>query len=79
MDAIRIGIEQDWDNRGLLAMDDASPVPSDTRISIDIASPEAEEKVIALVARALAKDPWFLALRDAQPVSSAISINGRAA
>lgn len=79
LDAVRVGIEQDWDNRGVLAMEGASPVPSDTRIAIDISSPEADEKVRALVARSLAKDPWFLALRDAQPVNSAVSVNGEVA
>jgi len=76
LDAVRVGIEQDWDNRGVLAMEGASPVPSETRIAIDIASPDAEEKIAALVERALAKDPWFLALRDAQPVSTAVLVNG---
>src|SRR5690606_36258191 len=41
LDSVRVGIEQDWDNRGVLAMAGASPVPSETRISIEIASPEA--------------------------------------
>lgn len=76
LDAVRVGIEQDWDNRGVLAMEGASPVPSDTRIAIDVASPEAEEKVRSLVARALASDPWLLAFRDAQPVTSELWLNG---
>jgi hypothetical protein len=79
LDAVRVGIEQDWDNRGVLAMEGASPVPSDTRIAIDIASSEAEEKVRSLVARALVSDPWFLAFRDAQPVTSKLSVNGMVA
>lgn len=74
LDAVNVGIEQDWDNRGVLAMEGASPVPSDTRIAIEIRSPEAEDKVSEMVDRALANDPWFLAYRDAQPVSTAISI-----
>jgi len=79
LDTVRVGIEQDWDNRGVLAMEGTSPVPSDTRIAIDVASPEAEETVRSLVARALSNDPWFLAYRDAQPVTSELSINGRVA
>lgn len=74
LDAVRVGIEQDWDNRGVLAMDGASPVPSDTRIAIEVTSPEAEDAVEMMVDRALAKDPWFLAFRDAQPVQTAISV-----
>jgi hypothetical protein len=76
LDAVRVAIEQDWDNRGVLAMEGVSPVPSETRISIDITSPEPEEEVGSLVARALDKDPWVLALRDAQPVTSELSVNG---
>ncbi len=76
LDSVCVGIEQDWDNRGVLAMEGASPVPSETRIAINIATAEGEKNVGALVARALEKDPWFLALRDAQPVTSELSVNG---
>lgn len=76
IDWIQVGIEQEWDNRGLLAMDGANPVPLATRISIGIASPEQKEKVENMVSRALATDPWFLVFRDAQLVSTAVSING---
>ena len=57
LDAVRVGIEQVWDNRGVLAMDGASPGPSDTRIVIEVASSETEETLGAMVARALAVDP----------------------
>jgi uncharacterized OsmC-like protein len=53
LDTVRVAIEQDWDNRGVLAMEGVSPVPSETQISIDITSPEPEEEVGSLVARAL--------------------------
>lgn len=75
LDAVRVGIEQDWDNRGVLGVAGASPVPSDTRIAIEIESPEAEDKVRAMVSRAIALDPWFLAYRDAQPVSTVVSVS----
>lgn len=74
LESVRVGIEQDWDNRGVLAMDGASPVPSDTRIAIEIETSEAEEKVGEMVARALSADPWFLSFRDAQPLHTAISV-----
>lgn len=73
LDFVRVGIEQDWDNRGVLAMQGASAVPSDTRITIEISSRESDDKVQQMVTRALAMDPWFLAFRDAQPVSTEIS------
>ncbi len=78
-DAVRVRIEQVWDNRGVLAMDGASPGASDTRIVIEVASPETEETVGAMVARALAVDPWFLAFRDAQKVCTSVSFNGTVA
>lgn len=74
LNAVRVGIEQDWDNRGVLSMPGASPVPNDTRITIEIRSSEPEEKIGEMVSRALENDPWFLAYRDAQPVSTAVSI-----
>lgn len=74
LDAVCVAIEQDWDHRGLFAMEGASPVPDDTRIAIEIASPEPGAQLRGMVDRALAADPWFLAFRDAQPVSTAISV-----
>lgn len=74
LDSVTVGIEQDWDNRGVLGMEGASPVPSDTRIRIEISSSESEEKIGDVVTRALNSDPWFLAYRDAQPVRTAISV-----
>ncbi|SDJ45352.1 OsmC family protein [Lutimaribacter saemankumensis] len=71
---VNVGIEQDWDNRGILAMDSVSPVPSETLIAIEITSPEPEATIRGMVTRALGTDPWFLAYRDAQPVSTAVSI-----
>jgi uncharacterized OsmC-like protein len=75
IDVVRVEIEQDWDNRGVLAMDGASPAPLATRVAIEIASPEQRERVNDLIVRALTKDPWFLAFRDAQPVTTKVSIN----
>jgi len=40
--SVRVKIEQDWDNRGVLAMGGASAVPSDTRLVIEVSSPEAQ-------------------------------------
>lgn len=74
LNSVRVNIEQDWDNRGVLAMKGASPVPGGTRITIEITSPEAERDLNEMVTRALASDPWFLAFRDAQPVSTTVSI-----
>ncbi len=74
-DSVNVGIEQDWDNRGVLAMPGASAAPSETRILIQIGSAESQEKVKALVSRALAHDPWFLAFRDAQVITTDVAVN----
>ena len=75
LDSVRVEIEQDWDNRGVLAIEGTSPVPSDTRIVITVSSQETEDKVSEAITRALAHDPWYLAFRDAQPVSTTISFS----
>lgn len=74
LDLVRVGIEQDFDMRGLLAMEGANAAPGDTRIAIEISSSEPEPQVRLMVDRALAVDPWFLAFRDAQPVRTAVSV-----
>lgn len=75
LEAVNVGIEQDWDNRGVLAMDGVYPAPSDTRIAIEITSSEPEAAVEDMVQRALASDPWLLAFRDAQPVHTSVSVS----
>ena len=79
LEAVRVEIEQDWDNRGVLGMVGASPVAHDTRIFIELESTEPERVLKDMVARALTTDPWFLSFRDAQPVSATILIAEEAA
>lgn len=74
LEAVQIEIEQDWDNRGVLAMDDASPVPTDTRIAIKVTSSEPRSVLEEIIRRALSSDPWLLVFKNAQPVSTAVSI-----
>lgn len=76
LDSVNVGIEQDWDNRGVLGMGGTSAVPSDTRITIQVTSPEPENAIKAMIHRALDIDPWFLAYRDPQPISTSISVTG---
>lgn len=75
IDKVQVELEQNWDNRGVLAVDGASPTPLATRITIAISSPEQRDRVNDLIVRALTRDPWFLAFRDAQPVTMKVSIN----
>lgn len=76
VDSVQVEIEQDWDNRGVLGIENASSVAHDTRIAIRISSPEVEAVLNDMVARALAADPWFLSFRDGQPVSVTMSFAG---
>ena len=79
VDSVRVEIEQDWDNRGVLGIEGASPVALDTRLGIEIASPASEADLNALVSRALAVDPWFLSFLEAQPVTTTVSVSGEVA
>ena len=72
IESLHIEIAQDWDNRGVLGIEGASPVPLDTRISIEVTSAGSRSRVEELVAEAVAQDPWFLCFRDAQVISAAI-------
>lgn len=74
LEVVQVGIEQDWDNRGVLAMDGANPVPSDTRIAIEVASSEPNDVLEDMIRRALSSDPWFLAFKNAQPVRTRVSV-----
>lgn len=73
LETVEVGIEQDWDNRGVLAMDGASPVPSNTRIAITVKSSEPNDVLKEMIDRAMSSDPWFLAFKNAQPVQTQVS------
>ncbi len=68
LDSVRVSIEQDFDNRGVLGMPGAVAVPSGTRVAIEIAGQVSKEKIDILVEKALRVDPWFLAFKDAQTI-----------
>ncbi len=48
--------------------------PLATHISIAIDTDATEAHVAAIVETALARDPWFLALRDPQTVTTAVTV-----
>jgi hypothetical protein len=73
--SVRVEIEQDWDNRGVLAMPGAPAGPLATRLSVQIGSTEPLETVQALVGRTFANDPWVLCFRDAQKLELDVSTN----
>lgn len=65
-DRITVDIETDFDDSAMFGMGSASAAPLETRLTIHIETADPEDSVAQLVQTALSRDPWFLALRDAQ-------------
>lgn len=72
LDAVDVGVEMDFDDGALLGVGSNKAAPLATRLIIAIESPAPWDVVTAMVDRALAVDPFFLALRDAQDVSARV-------
>lgn len=70
IDTLDVDIEMDFDDSAMFGVGSNSAAPLETRFTITIKSPAAWEKVTAMVDRALAIDPFFVALRDAQKVAA---------
>ncbi|MEQ9261218.1 MAG: OsmC family protein [Roseovarius sp.] len=65
---IAVDMEVDFDNSAMFGIGPNSAAPLETRVAVTIESDEPKEAIEALLADAIAADPWFLALRDAQKV-----------
>ena len=83
MTAIRLGIElrsvnvvvdMDFDDSAILGMGKASAAPLRTGVTIRLDSDADRETLEALVEKALAADPYYLALRDPQIVETRIEM-----
>ena len=72
IDSIHVGIEMDFDDSAALGMGSNSAAPLATRLVITVTTDHGESDIQALIARVLENDTFFLALRDAQPVSAEI-------
>lgn len=68
--AIDVDVEMDFDDGALIGVGDNTAAPLETRITIAIDSAEPWDEVTAMVDRALAHDPYFIAFRDAQPLKT---------
>ena len=75
IDSIHVGIEMDFDDSAALGMGSNSAAPLATRLLITVNTDHEESDIQALVAHVLAKDTFFLALRDAQAVSAKIVLD----
>lgn len=74
LEKVNVAVETDFDDAALFGIGPGNAAPTETRVSLDIVT-EADCAVIdEIVARALAMDPWFLALRDPQRVATAITV-----
>jgi uncharacterized OsmC-like protein len=68
IESVDVGIEMDFDDSAILGLGTHSAAPLETRLVISLRSREDGGKLNALVDHALAADPFFLALKDAQKV-----------
>ena len=75
IDSIHVGIEMDFDDSAALGMGSNSAAPLATRLLITVNTDHEESDIQALVAQVLEKDTFFLALRDAQPVTAEIVLD----
>jgi uncharacterized OsmC-like protein len=70
--AVDVDIEMNFDDSAMLGMGENSAAPLSTRITISLNSTAPAATVEAMVDRALAADPFFLALRDPQSVATRV-------
>lgn len=71
---VEVSVETDFDNGALFGLGNATAAPTETRVDITIESDAPSDKVQSIVDRALAMDPWYLALRDAQIVLPRVTV-----
>ncbi|WP_162914130.1 OsmC family protein [Taklimakanibacter lacteus] len=69
--AVDVDVDMDFDDSALLGLGDNTAAPLETRFTITLATAAPWPEVTAMVERALAADPFFIALRDAQNVKVA--------
>jgi uncharacterized OsmC-like protein len=72
IDSIDVDVEMDFDDGAVLGVGSNSAAPLETRLTVTLQSSAPWDQVTAMVDRALAADPFFLALRDAQNVKSQV-------
>jgi uncharacterized OsmC-like protein len=78
LDRLTVTVETDFDDAALMGLGANSAGPLRTRIGIDIDSKDDPARIADMVDRALDRDPWFLALRDAQVVEPHLSVSATA-
>ena len=71
---VEVTVETDFDDSALFGLGTATAAPLETRIGIAVDSDADETLINEIVDRALAMDPWFLALRDPQKVIARVTV-----
>ncbi len=71
---VTIDVEMDFDDSAILGMGSDPAAPLATRLMISLKSSDDGGKLKAMVDRALAADPYYLALRDSQKVTTAVTL-----
>jgi uncharacterized OsmC-like protein len=72
IDAVDVDVEMDFDDGAMFGVGSNSAAPLATRLTITLQSAAPWDDVTAMVDRALAADPYFIALRDAQNVTAQV-------
>lgn len=78
IDAVEVDIEQDFDDCGLFAIGDVTAGCLQSRLAIRVQSSAPEESVRAMVDEALKHDPLLINFREAQKVSTSVTIQSHA-
>ena len=73
---VDVTVETDFDDGALLGIGTNTAAPLETRIAVTIESDEDTSEVSRILSTALARDPWYLALRHELNVTLSLDIQG---
>lgn len=73
-EAVDVAVETDFDDAALFGLGTGKAAPLETRIGIEVTTDASKSVVRKFVDQALAWDPWYLALREPQQVSTHLSV-----
>ncbi len=79
IDAVEVDIEQDFDDCGVFAIGDVTAGCLQSRLAIRVQSSAPEDAVMAMVDEALKHDPLLINFREAQKVSTSVTVEALAA
>ena len=71
---VTVDVEVDFDDGAMFGVGERSAAPLETRISLAVETDATQADAEAVVETAIASDPWFLALRDAQTVTTRLTL-----